>query len=120
MNQQNPYMMNQRYVPTNGITWVQGVEGAKAYQLMPNSNTMLLDSENEGIFYIKTSDNVGMCNLRIFKYEEINSTPTQQIDTSQFVTKAELEEALAKIGGHIDEQLISTTKRKSAKSVITE
>ena len=117
--QTNPYMMNQRYPQTNGITWVQGVEGAKAYQLMPNSNIMLLDSENDGIFYIKTSDNVGMCNLRVFKYEEIVDTPKQTIDTSQFVTRAELEEALAKLGGKNNEQTVSTAKPKQ-KSIITE
>ena len=100
------YNMNQRY-PQNGITWVQGIEGAKAFQLMPNSNTMLLDSENEGIFYIKTSDNVGMCNLRIFKYEEVNNTP----DTSQFVTRQELNEIIASLkGGLKNEQSVSTTK----------
>ena len=113
----------QRYLPqqNNNITWVQGVEGAKAYQLMPNSNTVLMDSENEGIFYIKVSDNVGMCNLRVFKYEEINNTPTPQtIDTSQFVTKDELEKALASLkGGMKNEQPVSATKQKS-KPLITE
>ena len=57
---QNPYMMNRQYQPqqNNGIIWVQGVEGAKAYHLIPNSNTTLLDSDNDGLFYIKTSDSV--------------------------------------------------------------
>lgn len=110
----------QRYTPmNNGITWVQGVEGAKAFQLAPNSNTILLDSENDGIFYIKTSDNVGMCNLRVFKYEEINNTPTQQIDTSQFVTRQELQEIINSLKGVSDEQTISTTKPKP-KKLITE
>lgn len=120
---QNPYMINQRYTQpsNNGITWVQGVEGAKAYQLMPNSNIMLLDSENDGVFYIKTSDNVGMCNLRIFKYEEVLDQPkAPAIDTSQFVTHTELEEALNKIrGGYKHEQTIPTVKSKQ-KPVITE
>ena len=65
----NPYMTQTQ---NNGINWVQGIEGAKAYQLTPNSNVILMDSENEGRFYIKVSDNVGMCNLRVFKYEEIS------------------------------------------------
>jgi len=118
MFQQNPY---QRYLPTNnGIIWVQGVEGAKAYQLMPNSNTVLLDSENEGLFYIKTSDNVGMCNLRIFHYEEVTEKPAPQIDTSQFVTKAELQEAINQLrGGRMNEQSVPAVKQKS-KATITE
>jgi len=103
-NFQNPYnnMYQPRYSysPTNnGITWVQGVEGAKAYQLMPNSNMLLMDSENDGVFYIKVSDNVGMCNLRTFKYEEVTNFPKSSenlVDTSQFVTKDELNEILNK------------------------
>lgn len=111
---------NQMYYKqqTNNIMWVQGVEGAKAYQLSPNTNAMLMDSENDGIFYIKTSDNIGMCNLRVFKYEEIKETPSTQADTSQFVTRAELNELLEKMKGVEDEQSISTTKSKS-KNVIT-
>ena len=56
--------------PNNGIVWVQGIEGAKAYQMNPNSNIQLMDSENNGIFYIKVTDNIGMANLRVFHYTE--------------------------------------------------
>ena len=49
MNQRNPQYYQQ---PNNGINWVQGIEGGKAYQLPPNSNAVLMDSENDGIFYI--------------------------------------------------------------------
>lgn len=84
----------------NGINWVQGIEGAKAWQLAPNSNVVLLDSETEGRFYIKVSDNVGMCNLRTFDYVEVtnNSNISQktlpQIDMSDYVTRNELQEIL--------------------------
>ena len=40
---------------TNNIVWVQGIEGAKAWQLTPNSMVILLDSEAEGKMYIKVS-----------------------------------------------------------------
>lgn len=81
----------------NGIIWVQGIEGAKAFQLMPNSNTLLMDSENDGIFYIKVCDNVGMCNLRTFKYKETTEFSKNNgnfIDTSQFITRDELNSIL--------------------------
>lgn len=119
MYQPNPYQQRYTQPMNNRITWVQGVEGAKAFQLMPNSNTILLDSENDGIFYIKTSDNVGMCNLRVFKYEEAHDTPTPQIDTSQFVTRQELQDIIASLKGVDDEQVISTTKSRT-KKLITE
>lgn len=112
MNQfaQNPQMMNpymNAQKPVNGILWVQGIEGAKAYQLPPSSNVMLLDSDTEGRFYIKTSDNIGMCNLRIFEYTEITDKP--QNDMSNYVTKEELEKALKTIKGGSNEQSLSGT-----------
>lgn len=82
----------------NTLNWVQGVEGGKAFQIRPNSNALLLDSENDGIFYIKTSDNVGMCNMRTFKYEEITETPsTTKVDLSEYVRKDELSTLIKQI-----------------------
>ena len=111
---QQPYQ-SQTYgnqsTTTNGIIWVQGIEGAKAYQLVPNSNVLLMDSENDGIFYIKVSDNVGMCSLRTFKYEEIISNQTAQVDLSEYVKKTELEALInSMLGGSKNEQSVSTAK----------
>ena len=125
MQQQNPYMnprVNQFYQPqTNGINWVQGIEGAKAWQLVPNSNAVLLDSENDGIFYIKISDNVGMCTLRAFKYEEMKAETkqSQPLDLSEYVKKSELESLITSIlGGMKNEQPVSgndgTTSKQRA------
>ena len=100
---------------TNNIVWVQGIEGAKAWQLNPNSMVILLDSEAEGKMYIKVSDNIGMCSLRIFNYiEEVpvtNSnnndvTINNEMDLSQFVRKDELNDLLKEI---LNEQTVSTT-----------
>ncbi|MCH5211004.1 MAG: hypothetical protein J1F01_08595 [Oscillospiraceae bacterium] len=113
----NPYMnrpvQTYQQPQNNGIIWVQGIEGAKAYHLEANSNVILLDSENEGRFYIKTSDNVGMCSLRTFGYTEITDQPTAKtdVDMSQYVTREELNNLLAQLGGNSDgEQSVSTTK----------
>lgn len=73
----------------NQINWVQGVEGAKAYQLMPGANIVLMDSENEGIFYIKSCDNIGMCNLRTFKFTEVHSTKPEYITREEFMKAME-------------------------------
>ena len=105
-NQYNPYMQQQQR-PTffqnqnNGINWVQGIEGAKAWQLPPNSNVVLMDNDNDGIFYIKVSDNVGMCTLRTFSYTEITSKPAEQpqIDLSEYVKKSELQDLIEKMLG---------------------
>lgn len=59
---------------------------------------MMLDSENDGIFYIKTSDNVGMCNMRTFKFEEVvnPSTPTNA-NLADYVRKDELQSLLQEL-----------------------
>lgn len=85
----------------NNIVWVQGIEGAKAYQLNPNSMMILLDSETEGKMYIKVSDNIGMSNLRTFNYVEEfstqNATVNQDLDLSAFVRKDELSNLIKEI-----------------------
>lgn len=94
----NPYQQQQPRQFGNTINWVQGIEGAKAFQLGPNSNAMMLDSENDGIFYIKTSDNVGMCNMRTFKFEEVTNIQSQSaVDLTAYVRKDELQELLKTI-----------------------
>ena len=101
---------------TNNIVWVQGVEGAKAWQLNPNSMIMLLDSEAEGKMYIKVSDNIGMSTLRIFEYTEVTpqtssgqaDTTKQNLDLSQYVRKDELNQLVKELVDN--EQSVSTTK----------
>lgn len=95
--------------PTNNIVWVQGIEGAKAWQLNPNSMIILLDSEQEGKMYIKVSDNIGLSTLRIFNYVEEVQTPsnTSSVDLSQYVTKEELATLVKELTRN--EQSISTT-----------
>ena len=102
--------------PTNNIVWVQGIEGAKAYQLNPNSMIILLDSEAEGKMYIKVTDNIGISTLRIFNYvEEIpssaNVTINQDLDLSAFVRKDELSTLIKELMAN--EQSVSTAAAES-------
>ena len=98
----------------NNIVQVQGIEGAKAYQLNPSSMVILLDSEAEGKMYIKVSDNIGISKLRIFNYvEEVeptsastNATINPDLDLSAFVRKDELSQLIKEIIK--DEQPVST------------
>lgn len=85
----------------NGIQWVQGEAGAKAFSMGAGQSVLLMDSETNA-FYIKSTDNSGMpLPLRIFDYTErtAQNAPTAPqtagIDTSAFVTRAELDERLA-------------------------
>jgi hypothetical protein len=80
----------------NNIVWVQGIEGARSWQLTPNSTIILLDNEVEGRMYIKVSDNIGMSSLRVFNFVEEqpssadNVTNNKDLDLSNLVRKDEL------------------------------
>lgn len=52
-----------RMTNNNRIIWVKGIEEVMAFQMEPNSNGIFLDSDIQGRMYIKTCDNIGMCNL---------------------------------------------------------
>lgn len=100
MMQQQSQMTQQ--VNDTGILWVQGEAGAKSWAVAPGKSVMLMDSESN-TFYIKSSDNSGMpMPLRVFDYTErtqltqpVNTIQHEQIDTSQFITKEELEKRLS-------------------------
>lgn len=107
---QNAYGFNTPYV--SGINWAQGIEGAKAFRIKPNDMVIILDSENEGVMYIKTSDSIGMCTLRKFNYQEEITQPqnnSTDIDMTQYVKASELESKVEEIinrllGGAKNEQ----------------
>lgn len=77
-----------------GLLWVSGEAGAKAYLLTPNTSALLLDSE-ESKFYIKTTDQAGMPTLRTFVYQEVTGTSQnvqKQTETNlddKYVTRQE-------------------------------
>ncbi len=94
-----PQPQAQPNVPPS-IIWVQGDEGAKSYQLLPNESRMLMDSENN-FFYLKSTDGSGMPTTRKFEYKEItlgqgipkpqtNIEPTQEM-MNTFVTRKEFD-----------------------------
>lgn len=55
-----------------GLLWVSGEVGAKSYLVAPNSTVLLMDSDAQR-FYLKSADNAGMPNLRIFEYTEVTN-----------------------------------------------
>lgn len=118
---QQPVQQAQTAQPTqNDIKWVQGEAGAKAYVLGSGQSVLLMDSECNS-FYIKSTDASGMpLPLRIFDYTErigqsaSTAAPQSTIDTSLFVTKAELEERLTTIFNNSSaEATASQTKKET-------
>ena len=95
------YLPISNYQPSHGnsgLTWVQGIEGAKAYPVGAGNSVLLMDSDAQ-YMYIKTADNTGMPTLKVYEYKEVveNKTQAEPIDMGKYVTKKELEEALSKV-----------------------
>lgn len=93
----NPVNTTQQLNRT-GINWVAGVEGLKEVKLQPNSAVLLLDSDNEGVFYIKSCDNIGICTVRTFMYEEVTQPTTE---SKEYITKNEFNKAIEELKGLI-------------------
>ena len=94
---QNPYygqpMNNQPILTQNQIQnliRVNGIEGAKAYQMPANSTVSLFDA-NEDIMYIKTTDGAGFPVIRTFSFTEIKeeNKPVEKVD---YISRQEFEE----------------------------
>lgn len=51
----------------NGIIWVSGEAGAKAYLVAPNNTVQLWDSESQTI-YLKSADGSGMPSMKVLDY----------------------------------------------------
>lgn len=72
---------------SGGVTQVSGIEGARAFQMMPNS-TAALFSSTEDVFYFKTTDGAGYPTIREFRFEEVRP----QAQPGDAATRSELEE----------------------------
>lgn len=72
---------------------VTGMDGAKAYQMPPNSVVPLFDADND-IMYVKSTDGAGFPTIRAFAFQPIeNPTPQAQ----QYVTREEFNNTLAQL-----------------------
>ena len=97
MQTYNPYMYGQSNI--NQYVFVNGVEGAKAYQILPNQKIMLMDSDSP-IVFMKTSDNYGKATLRYFKLIEISENDLKSTTLSpanDYALKSDLDELRSKI-----------------------
>lgn len=68
--QQNAKFNNQNFQAQTNITFVNDIEGAKAFQLRPNSNVLLMDYDNYK-FYVKSTDNLGIANINYIALSKI-------------------------------------------------
>ena len=93
----NPQMNNQQIYPqiqTQNLIRVNGIEGAKAYQMSANSIVSLFDA-NDDIMYIKSTDGAGFPSIRTFSFTEVKeqNKPIQQVD---YISREEFEERISR------------------------
>lgn len=75
--------------------WVQGIEGANAYLVAPNSFVRLWDSQ-QNLFYEKHTDASGRPYTEIFEYSKKNEQKPQVAVSSTYETQLEeLEKRIA-------------------------
>lgn len=80
--QQNANFNNQSFQSQTNITFVNGIEGAKAFQLRPNSNVLLMDSDNSK-FYVKSTDNFGIANISSYSFVEDKNLSIESVAANQ-------------------------------------
>ena len=103
----------------NGITWVQGEEGAKAYMVAPGQSVLLMDSENSA-FYIKSTDASGMpMPLRIFDYTERTASKSPAVPSVtpgvEYVTRAEFDALAARLDALTSNEPAAAKRKATAK-----
>lgn len=85
---QYPYTQPQQpqtnYLP---LTFISGIEGAKAFIVAPNQTVYLKDSDSN-ILYEKKADAQGRYSLTAYEMKPVNDTSKQQ---SEFATTSDLE-----------------------------
>lgn len=105
--QQQIQQIPQQQPINQGLLWVQGEAGAKSYLVAPNTTVLLMDSEGSR-FYLKSTDNAGMPNLRTFEYSEVSQNAPQPPQTvpdnldDKYVTRGEYETLQAKYADILD------------------
>lgn len=116
LNNFNPYQNNisqnnnfSTQVQQNNLIRVTGIDGAKAYQMSPNSSVALFDSESD-ILYVKTTDGAGFPTIRTFRFEPIEDVPKAQ---DAYITRDEfdaLKQEVEKYGKQFVQRTEKSTK----------
>ena len=90
----NPQMMNptptQPQEQTQNLIRVNGIDGAKAYQMPANSTVALFDS-NEDVMYVKSTDGAGFPSIRTFSFTEKVNVEGKSPDV-EYISREEFEE----------------------------
>ena len=87
--------------PIHGFVYVTGIEGAKAYQMPPNSDMPLFDSTNDGVMFIKTTDGAGFPTITVVDCKKREAQSMQP--SPEYATHDELERIYNDLSGQIEQ-----------------
>lgn len=96
--QYQPSMPTSQQTPIHGFIYVNGIEGARAFQMPPNSEMPLFDSNDTDRVFIKTTDGAGYPTIVVAKCvkEDDNADP------KAYVTRDELERVYKDFASQIE------------------
>lgn len=102
----------------SGIIWIQGLQAAKSFLIAPNTTVPLFDTEAQSI-YLKSADASGMPTLKILDYtirdQNIGSSVSvsgNQVQQSEYVTKAEFDDLKARFDDLSAKMATKTAKKE--------
>ena len=76
--------------PTQNLIRVNGINGAKAYQMPANSTVALFDSNND-IMYVKSTDGARFPSIRTFSFTELKED-ISTTENTDYISRQEFEE----------------------------
>ncbi len=121
----------QQQTPVHGFVYVNGIEGAKAYQMPPNSEMPLFDSTNDGVMFIKQTDGAGYPSITVVdckrRGDEATGTVTRDdLDKMYSDLAAQIEQLKEEVNGLVpataspaepDDVVPAGSKRRSTRRV---
>ena len=102
-------------------TFVNGIEGAKSYPLVPNQTMLLMDADHS-IAYRKASDSEGRCSINYYQLTEIDEATARKITQpvevqpqNNYASKEDIENLNKKL-----DELLKTLPRNNTKKEMKE
>lgn len=84
--------------PVHGFIYVNGLEGARAYQMPPNSEMPLFDSNRDGVMYVKQTDGAGYATIT-----EVECTRKDEPEQASFVTRDDLDQMYQDLASQLEQ-----------------
>lgn len=107
----------QKTITESNVIWAKGIEGAKEINALPSIPVIILDSETDGVMYIKTCDSAWKPSLKIFDYKERVPKTVVSPSNPDYVLKKDFEAFREEVKAYLqdkrevkkNESTISTT-----------